>query len=369
MTPQTKRILTRICRLIISITFIFSGFTKVIDPWGTAIKINEYLAIYGLEELSGASMALSIWLCGAEMMMGCMMLFKVRIRMVSLFSFCSMIFFTVLSFLSATVLPVEDCGCFGDAIHLTPWQTFFKNLVLMPISTWLWWRYRNDKIFAFNLRELIAAIVIFSSIMTLGAYCYYHLPLIDFRPYKVGVNIYEEMHAAHSASADELQTVLVYRNIETGDLQEFTLDDVEWQDETKWEWVDTVVSGDVMEVRSMIEEFSLRDLTADCTEELLTLPGRLYMICVTDFDRVSRSCERRLGDLVRRAAAQEARIICITPASLREQAEVSFDGAPAVPCYNIDATTMKTMLRARTGVVTLDDGVIADKRNCRDVGR
>lgn len=114
------------------------GFVKTVDPWGTAIKIQEYLSIYGLESLSGLRFGFSIWLCGAELMMGLMLLFKVRIRLISIFALASMIFFTVLTFLSATWLPVEDCGCFGDAVKLTPWETFAKNLVLLPLSVVVW---------------------------------------------------------------------------------------------------------------------------------------------------------------------------------------------------------------------------------------
>ena len=80
------KLLANVCRLILACTFIVSGFSKVIDPWGTAMKVNEYLSIYGMESLQGASMAFSIWLCGAEMMMGCMLLFKVRIRLISIFA-------------------------------------------------------------------------------------------------------------------------------------------------------------------------------------------------------------------------------------------------------------------------------------------
>ncbi len=123
------KIVAHACRIVLAATFILSGFTKVIDPWGTALKVDEYLTIYGLETLMSASMLFSIWLCGAELMMGCMLLFKVRIRLISIFALISMFFFTVLTFLSATVLPVEDCGCFGEALKLSPWQTFFKNLV------------------------------------------------------------------------------------------------------------------------------------------------------------------------------------------------------------------------------------------------
>ena len=137
------KLFAHVCRLVLACTFIFSGFTKVIDPWGTSLKVNEYLSIYGLEHAalfrgkilrSAASMAFSIWLCGAELMMGCMLLFKVRIRLISIFALLSMSFFTVLTLLSATLIPVEDCGCFGEAVKLTPWQTFFKNLLLLPLA-------------------------------------------------------------------------------------------------------------------------------------------------------------------------------------------------------------------------------------------
>ena len=138
MKPRSLRILSEVCRLILGATFLLSGFTKVVDPWGTAIKINEYLSIYGFEFLEPGSMAFSIWLCGAEMMMGCMLLCKVRIRLVSIFALVSMLFFTGLTLLSATIIPVEDCGCFGEALKLTPWQTFFKNLVLLPMAAVVW---------------------------------------------------------------------------------------------------------------------------------------------------------------------------------------------------------------------------------------
>jgi len=106
MQPRLLKWTATVCRIVMGITFVFSGLSKVIDPWGTALKVDEYLAIYGFEELSRLAMAFSIWLCGAELMMGCMLLCKVRIRLVSIFALASMPFFTLLSLLSATVLPV-----------------------------------------------------------------------------------------------------------------------------------------------------------------------------------------------------------------------------------------------------------------------
>ena len=357
-----------LCRLVLACTFIVSGFTKSIDPWGTALKVDEYLSIYGAEYLRPASMAFSIWLCGAELMMGCMLLFKVRIRLISIFALVSMGFFTVLTLLSATVLPVEDCGCFGDALKLTPWQTFAKNAVLLPLAVVVWWRYRPDRVFAFNFREIVLACTFFCLSMSLGYYCYRHLPLIDFLPYRVGVNIWEEMHArpAGDDAETKMRTVLVYRNLGTGEVREFSLDDSEWQDAAAWEWVDTRVEGDVPTVEPLIGEFSLRDVEGDATERILTTPGRVYMFCVTRLDKLSRGCRRRMSQLVQRAQTEGAETVCLTPDPLYDVTRIDFDGI-GVRCYNIDASTMKTMLRARNGVVVLDDGTITDKMNCRDI--
>ena len=317
LSQRARSLITGVCRLVLAVVFIVSGFTKVIDPWGTSIKINEYLTIYGFDYLIPASMVFSIWLCGAEMMMGCMLLCKVRIRLVSIFALVSMLFFTILTFLSATFIPVEDCGCFGEAIKLSPWETFFKNLALLPMAAVVWAYYRNDKILAFRRSEVALTVFFFLLTMGLGFYCYCHLPLIDFLPYKIGVNIREEMHASSAAGPEgELQTVLVYRNRMTGEEREFALDDTEWQDDTVWEWVDTKILGEVPEMNPMIEEFALRNGAEDVTDRVLATPGRLYLICVTRFDCIGRRCEDRLERLVERALQEGAHVVCITPEPL-----------------------------------------------------
>ena len=359
------KIVAHACRIVLAATFILSGFTKVIDPWGTALKVDEYLTIYGLETLMSASMLFSIWLCGAELMMGCMLLFKVRIRLISIFALISMFFFTVLTFLSATVLPVEDCGCFGEALKLSPWQTFFKNLILLPLAVVVWWRYRPDRIFAFKPLEIVLTVLFFLFSMGLGYYCYIHLPLIDFLPYKVGVNIREAMQEP-AETVGKTETVLIYRDRETGRERSFSLDETEWQDTLRWEWVDTRMLTDAPTIRPLGSEFALRDNGSDATDDVLAVRGRLYMLCVTSFDRLPERCIRRMAALVARAAEEGAQVVCLTPYPLDGETWYDF-GTGEVHCYNIDASTMRTMLRARNGVVVLDDGTITAKMNCRDI--
>ena len=370
MRGKRLKLLSTISRVIVGVLFVFSGFVKVIDPWGTALKVNEYLSIYGLEWFSPMSMSFSIWLCGAEMMMGLMLLSRVRIRLVSIFALVSISFFTVLTFLSATWIPVEDCGCFGDALRLTPWETFFKNLVTLPLVIIIWYRYRPDKIFVFKPIEVMLTCLFFAIPMGIGAYCYYHKPLIDFLPYKEGAHLYEMIQSQHdtgSEAMDEEEYVLVYRNRRTGKLREFSIDDKEWQNDKKWEWVETRVDNEASPIQTLVSEFSISDAEGDATEPILTRKGKVYMICITTFDKVSNRCAERLRRVVELAASEDALVVCLTPQPLKYVTWHSFADSEQVRCYNIDATVMKTMLRAENGLVVLEDGVIAGKYNCRSI--
>ena len=357
------RLLTHICRITFALTFIFSGVVKSMDPWGTALSVSNYLVTYNLEWLQPLIMVFSIWLCGAELMMGCMLLFKVRIRMCSTFGALSMTFFTILTLLSATVLPVEDCGCFGDVIKLTPWQSFFKNLVLLPFIIIVWWRYRRDRMFAFSRVEMCLATLFFSLSMGLGIYSYNNLPLIDLLPYKVGVNISQAIDEARNRQA-ESQVVLIYRNIHTGKLKEFDLDDNAWHNEKRWEWVDTRVAESVSDsIEPMILEFFISDGQQEVTDTLLATEGELYMLCITSRDKVSRRSEQKIAATIEAANKSGATVVCLTPEPLAESTTYTFGNSDPVPCYNIDSKTMKTMLRANNGVVVLTNGTITHKQN------
>lgn len=359
------RYLSHACRVIFAITFILSGFFKAIDPWGTALNVSNYLAAYNLEVLQPLVMIFSIWLCGAELMMGCMLLFKVRIRLISIFAVLSMTFFTILTFLSATFIPVEDCGCFGEVVKMTPWQTFFKNLVLYPMALCFWYRYRPDKIFSFTQLELVLTIFFFSLAMGVGTYSYYHLPLIDLLPYKKGVHIATEMEKAH-AKKTSADVVLVYRNRRTGKLREFSLNNKAWHNEKRWEWVETRVEEHEDKVEPMILEFYISDMQGDRTDSLLSIPGRLYMLCAAEVGDLDEDVIERLGAAARHGS-ERGTVICLTPEQLTAEQTITFAGAPAVKCYNMDAKSLKTLLRADFGLVELDNGTIVEKFNYRDI--
>ena len=178
------------------------------------------------------------------------------------------------------------------------------------------------------------------------------------------------IEAQHDTGVEEMseeEYVLIYRNRRTGKLREFSIDDKEWQDDKKWEWVETRVDNEISPIQTLVSEFSISDVEGNVTREILTHKGRLYLICVTNFNKISGDCRRRLRSVVEQAEADGGMVVCITPQPLREVTYYSFDGSDMVRCYNIDATVLKTMLRANNGLVVLDDGVITGKYNCRNI--
>lgn len=364
-TRNTKTILANIFRLILALTFIFSGFVKCIDPWGTAIKLGEYFSSFGITWLDSWKMGLAIWLCAAELMMGCMLLFKVRLRLITLFCLCSMIFFTTLTFILAVWKPIDDCGCFGAVIRLSNWETFFKNLILLPMSIYIYWANKHKRFFPFTVTEGVLTVVFATMAGSLGLYCWRHLPIIDLLPYKKGVNIAAEIH---NPTNGELHTMVVYRDRQSGQQRTFELSDTTWQDTSRWEYVDTIIDGDNYDVEPSLSDFAIFDAEGDITDEILSDSGTSYIIFALETSDLSPRCEERLVPLIERARQEEARVICVT-------STLSPDGDPfdvaigdnRVRCYNMDTTTIKTIIRAKVGVMTLRGGIIVDKRACRDV--
>ncbi|MFR9523876.1 MAG: BT_3928 family protein [Rikenellaceae bacterium] len=361
--PILKKTTHLFC-VIIGITFIVSGFTKAIDPWGTAMKFEEYFSVYGFNMLMPLARVLAVWLCGAEMMMGCMILCRVRLRLISIFALISMTIFTIVTILSVTFYPVEDCGCFGDVLYLTPRQTLIKNLVLLPMIITIWWRYRPDKILVYKPREVILATLFCIGTMSFSAWNYLHLPMIDFLPYKVGIDMLSEVEL--TVADVDYSVALIYRNVSTGELRKFSLDDTEWQDSSLWEWVETRTDAPEGRPQSLVSDFSLTSADgSDATRQLLAGDGKLNLIAITAFDSLRPGCKKRIEEYVAKAMMSGEKTVVVSPQAPLGQ-HYSF-GDYIIECYNIDTTTFKSMMRASAGVVELTDGVITAKRSCFDM--
>lgn len=351
-----------VCRVILALTFVFSGFVKTVDPWGTGIKVGEYLAAFDMEWLYGWRFGIGIWLNGAEMMLGLMVLFRIRLRLTSIFISLAMTFFTILSFVLAIWNPVEDCGCFGEAIKLTNWETFIKNLILLPMAYLVLWSARKQPLRP-TWRDGFFMLLFGGIAFGTGIYSYNHLPLIDFLPYKVGTNLVEAMK---DDGRGDIETIIICRDRQTGREHEFDIEDQTWYDDTKWEYVDTKTLAIHNKVHPSVRDFVILDGNDDITAEILQDTNVVYMVFAGELRDIKPNCEKKLAVAVEQARQRGYRVMCITADPVSSYPEIGLLDHP-VPCYNMDGTTIKTVLRARTGVVVLRGGVITDKVNCRDM--
>ena len=348
--------LSHICRILFAVTFTVSGFLKAMDPWGTILSMRNYLIAYDATAPEWLVTSFSIALGVFELLLGLMLLLKVAPRLTSLVAMVLMPIFTIITLLSATIVPVEDCGCFGELIKFTPWQSFAKNVALLLMALCFLIYHRKES-FALSKKEVIVTLALAILSIGLGVYCYRHLPLFDTLPYKKGVNIAADM-SQNDAEQGADRVVLVYRNNKTNELREFAIDDTEWQDESLWSWVDTRVEKLQKSDVPTLLEFYVSDTDGDKSAAILSAP-RIYLLFMAKseygddvrkrFEMVERHVEKS-GDL----------LAYVTPEDITK-IRLSY------PILNMDPKTMKTILRADYGLVILEKGVVVDKKNYRDI--
>ena len=198
----------QIARILLGLTFVFSGFVKGIDPWGSAYKFTDYFNAFQMPWLTNLAFALGILLAAAEFFLGVAFIFNFFIRVTSWLMLAFMLFFTSLTFVLALTNPVTDCGCFGDALVITNWQTFYKNIVLLALSIFVFMQRKNFQSKSGPLLSIAFSGMTMVVYFYLVAYSYNHLPIIDFSPYKVGVNIPKAMSIPEGAPKAIYETIL-----------------------------------------------------------------------------------------------------------------------------------------------------------------
>lgn len=230
-----KKVLANFSRIVVGLIFIFSGFVKVIDPLGSAYKFTDYFVAMNLQFLSELSLIFAILMSVAELVIGLCLLFNILPKIASWGVLLFMGVFTPLTLWLAIANPVHDCGCFGDALILTNWQTFYKNVIILILVIFIF-IYRKKFIPAYNkFFQWILGIIFLVSSSLLSLYCLYNLPIIDFRPYHIGANIIEGM----SIPEDQKNNVDVYESVfiyeKNGVQKEFKIDMLP---DSTWKFVD-----------------------------------------------------------------------------------------------------------------------------------
>lgn len=271
-----------------------------------------------------------------------------------------MSYFTLLTFYDALYNPVPDCGCFGDAIKLTNWQTFYKNLVLMVFVLIIFTSRKKFKpIVPAKLgNTLIISVVIGFSWFSI--YQYEHLPMIDFREWKVGTDLTPDVN-------QEQQIYLIYKNKTSGETREYLSPDYPWNDSVwmaNWEFVDQRIEENAVDG---LNNLRFDDLTGnDLTEHIISNPNYQFLIVMYDLDKVGDKAIPGLQLLVDQLAEKGYSTIGLT-SSLKEDIEhFSLKTKIRIAFFNADNIVLKTMIRSNPGIILLKDGRILGKWHYND---
>ncbi len=354
-------------RFITGLVFIFSGFVKAIDPAGSAIKFQEYFQAFHLDFLVITALPLAILLSAAELMIGLNLVAGIRLKITAWLLLIFMSFFTVLTFILAVLNPVSDCGCFGDALKLTNWQTFWKNIILF-VPALLIFLYRDTlKAYTGATFEWFLAAVNFLLAVFLSLYGIRHEPLMDFRPYKTGTFIPEKMTFPPGAPVDEFRTILVYEK--GGIKQEFTESNFPWQD-SSWKWVETRQKLIAKGYEPPIHDFSVTDESGvDITTQVLEDSGYTVLIISPFLHRAPVQAMEQMNDLALKARESGFQVHGLTSSTGSQILTFKKSLQPDFDLCTADETTLRTIIRSNPGVLLLKQGTILAKWNYRDAPR
>ncbi len=339
---------------------MFSGFVKGIDPLGFGYRLEDYFMVWGTDWLMPLAVTLSILLSAAEFLLGFVVLFNLKPKVNAWLLLGMMTFFTILTFYDALENPVPDCGCFGDAIKLTNWQTFFKNVFLMiPTLILFIWRkktvdrYSNFK--AYGIAALAGIIIV-----SVFIYCYRHLPLIDFMDWKIGNKMYAEKTLP-------VKYYVTYKNKTTGEEKEYLLPDYPYNDSvwmSQWEFVNQRVDDPNQHIGTDLQIVDLEG--NDVTDIIIRNADTHFLLITWSLEKANKEGLSKMKDFAEKAENDGYLFSAITSSlpeeidSISRQLDLNFSFLQA------DDVVLKTMVRSNPGLIMMKDGVVLGKWSFRD---
>lgn len=357
-----------IARTLLALTFLFSGFVKAVDPLGTVYKIQDYLheGFGGIFQwaIPAAGVA-AVCLIALEWLLGIAMLLNVRTQWTSWITLLFYCIMTPLTLYIAIANPVSDCGCFGDALVITNWQTFWKNIILLLLSICLViCRKAIPELFSWWM-EIIITLAALGSVAGIMGYSYTHLPQIDFRPYKVGNHIPTLMEIPDDAEVDQYEITLIYAK--DGKEQTFTLENYPKGD-PEWTFVDQksvlIKKGYV----PPIHDFEIETLEGDyITQDILESEEPVALVVMYDLTKTDTTQLEKLMHMIH----EYPRVYFLTASGEEEifafAEELGWDEETTYStfCFT-DPITLKTIVRANPGVIVVQNGTIIDKYNLKN---
>ncbi len=351
-----------ISRMLIGVVFIYSGFVKGIDPLGSTYKFTDYFMAFGMDSFETLAFPLAIFLSTIEFVIGINLIFGVRMIMSAWAALIFMAFFTPLTFYLAIANPVTDCGCFGDALVLTNWQTFYKNLIFL-IPTFATFYLRKQYPVRYKLYAEWAIVGVFVLLITgTSIYSYQHLPVLDFRPYKLGTYIPDGMIVPEGAPQDEYKITTFYTK--NGEEKAFVFPD--YPDST-WTWVNTETELLKKGYEPPIHDFIIENMDGeDITDQVIYDDGYTFLLVSYDLSKSNIDAQQKINELATYCEINGHNFLCLTASTQEIDLFIENTEAPYQFC-NTDEITLKTIIRANPGLVLLKDGIILGKLHYNDI--
>lgn len=370
-TKQQRDFLLAVCRLLVGILFIFSGLIKANDPTGFGYKLQEYFHVFNLNALNDYSTSIAIVICAVEVILGLLLLLGIAGRAVAWGLLILIVFFTFLTFYSAFFDVVTSCGCFGDAIPLTPWQSFAKDVVLLLLILVIF--SRRQKIFPLiknsftnNLLVVFAVVASFG----FGIYTYSYLPIIDFLPYKIGNHLPSLMKMPEGAPQDVYEHIYTLKNKNSGESKKVTdkeyMDQKIWEDEN-WEIVGEPESKLVKKGYKLpIPDLLITDSEGnDFTAEIIENPHYNFIVTSVDVSKFSAEdlvALDRINQTIKELSNEyNLRAVLLTSSAFKDVEYLNNQLDLVLENFYADAVPIKSMVRSNPGVMLLQNGKVIMK--------
>ncbi len=353
-------------RVLLGLLFIFSGYVKAIDPIGSQLIFAADFEAFHMSFMIPLAMEFGVLLSTVELVLGFCLLMGLRMVITAWATVFFMGFMTLLTLVLAVFNPVTDCGCFGEAIKLTNWETFFKNIVF-DIFVVIVFVERKKYLPLSNCRnEWITTGAFAVLTVLLSIYSYRHLPLIDFLPYKVGVNIQEAMEIPEGAPVDEYETKLIYEKPGEG-RQSFTLEN--YPKDTSWKFVEAVNVLKKKGYEPPIVDFTINSpYSGYITDSVLNLPGYLFLATLPHAEEASLSHVadiNRINDYV--LTHEGLHFIGLSGSDDDYINTFARQSGCMYPIYITDEKPLKSMVRSNPGLMLLHNGTIIAKWSHFDI--
>jgi len=355
-----EHIIIKIFRIILGLVFIFSSAMKGIDPTGTAYRVEDYLDAYNLVWMHGSEIFLSFFLIVTEFILGVALLFKLYIRLAALGALLIMFIFTCLTYFDATYNLVPDCGCFGDAVKLTAWETFYKNVVLIVLAIVLFFSRNSIKSKVPEWLQTVILLVFIASYLYFTLYNYNHLPMVDFRDWKVGRDM-------KTIGLENKKTYVTYKNKETGETKEYLTPDYPWNDSVwmaEWEFVEQRIdnSGVIVPHNLFIQDYEGNNVTS----EIIEAPDYQLMLVSFDIETANPEGFIKAAALSEQAERHGVSFVLISSSGREEIEKFKEVYQIYYPSYLADDTELKAMIRSNPGLILLHNGVVMAKWHYND---